>query len=99
MKAARVHQWGPPEIIVLETVEVSSPGEGEILVRVHAAGVGPWDALVRSGNSGLPQTLPLTLGSDGRANRSGDDRFRGRRRSLRRHQSDVRGRLRRICGR
>lgn len=30
-------------------------------MRVHAAGVGPWDALVRTGD--FPQTLPLTLGS------------------------------------
>jgi hypothetical protein len=31
---------------------------------VHTAGVGPWDALVRSGNSGLRQTLPLTCRHD-----------------------------------
>ena len=35
-----------------------------MLLRVKAAGVGPWDALVRSGRSVLPQPLPLTLGSD-----------------------------------
>jgi NADPH:quinone reductase-like Zn-dependent oxidoreductase len=64
MKAARVHQWGPPDIIAFESIEVPDPGEGEILVRVHAAGFGPWDALVRTGSSGLPQTLPLTLGSE-----------------------------------
>ena len=40
------------------------PGEGEVLVRVHAAGVGPWDGWIRSGRSVLPQPLPLTLGSD-----------------------------------
>jgi NADPH:quinone reductase-like Zn-dependent oxidoreductase len=34
------------------------------LVRVHAAGVGPWDAWIRAGKSALPQPLPLTLGSD-----------------------------------
>jgi NADPH:quinone reductase-like Zn-dependent oxidoreductase len=26
--------------------------------------VGPWDALVRTGRSGLPQPLPLTLGAE-----------------------------------
>jgi NADPH:quinone reductase-like Zn-dependent oxidoreductase len=31
---------------------------------VQAAGVGPWDRLVREGRSGLGQALPLTLGSD-----------------------------------
>jgi NADPH:quinone reductase-like Zn-dependent oxidoreductase len=35
-----------------------------MLLRVKAAGVGPWDALIRSGQSVLPQPLPLTLGSD-----------------------------------
>ena len=49
----------------------SSPWSGsacrsdrEVLVRVHGAGVGNWDALVRSGESGLPQSLPLTLGAE-----------------------------------
>ena len=64
IKAARVHQFGPPDVIAIEGMGLPSPGEGEILVRVHAAGVGPWDALVRSGNSGLRQTLPLTLGAE-----------------------------------
>ena len=35
-----------------------------MLVRVKAAGVGPWDALVREGKSGLDQPLPLILGSE-----------------------------------
>ena len=35
-----------------------------MLVRVAAAGVGPWDAWIRAGKSVLPQPLPLTLGSD-----------------------------------
>ena len=33
-------------------------------MRVRAAGVGPWDAWVRSGKSALPQPLPLTLGAE-----------------------------------
>ncbi len=37
---------------------------GEVQVRVHAAGVGPWDAWVRGGRSTIAQSLPLTLGSD-----------------------------------
>ena len=63
-KAARIHLFGPPDVITLETVEPKLPGEGEVLVRVHAAGVGPWDAWIRAGKSALPQPLPLTLGSD-----------------------------------
>jgi len=48
----------------MERIELPQPGEDQILVRVHAAGVGPWDAWVRAGKSVLPQPLPLTLGSD-----------------------------------
>ena len=36
----------------------------EVLVKVEAAGVGPWDGWIRAGKSALPQPLPLTLGSD-----------------------------------
>lgn len=64
MKAARVHQYGPPAAIRLEDLPIPVPGPGEVLVRVHAAGVGPWDGWVRAGKSVLPQPLPLTLGSD-----------------------------------
>ena len=64
MKAWRVHAFGPPEAMMFETVARPNPGPGEVLVRVHAAGVGPWDGWIRAGKSALPQPLPLTLGSD-----------------------------------
>jgi NADPH:quinone reductase-like Zn-dependent oxidoreductase len=64
MRASRVHHFGPPDVIVLDDVPKPAPGAGEVLVRVHAAGVGPWDGWIRSGKSVLPQPLPLTLGSD-----------------------------------
>jgi NADPH:quinone reductase-like Zn-dependent oxidoreductase len=48
----------------LSSIPVPTPGRGEVLVRVRAAGVGPWDALVREGRSGLAQTLPVTPGAD-----------------------------------
>lgn len=64
MKASRVHRFGSPEVIAFEDVERPEPGEGEVLVRITAAGVGPWDGWIRAGKSVLPQPLPLTLGSD-----------------------------------
>lgn len=64
MKAARVLHYGSPGTIEIVEIAVPEPCEGQIRVKVKAAGVGPWDALIRSGGSGVAQTLPLTLGSD-----------------------------------
>ena len=64
MMAWRVHEFGPPEIMQFERVPRPEPGPGEVLVKVRAAGVGPWDGWIRAGGSVLPQPLPLTLGSD-----------------------------------
>jgi NADPH:quinone reductase-like Zn-dependent oxidoreductase len=64
MQAIRVHDFGGLDSLVEEDVPEPAPGDGEVLLRVKAAGVGPWDALIRSGRSVLPQPLPLTLGSD-----------------------------------
>jgi len=64
MQAIRVHHFGDLDSLVVEDVPRPAPGEGEVLLQVKAAGVGPWDALVRSGRSVLPQPLPLTPGSD-----------------------------------
>jgi NADPH:quinone reductase-like Zn-dependent oxidoreductase len=64
MKAARIHNFGGPEVIVVEDVAVPVPGSGEVLVQVAASGVGPWDALIREGKSKVAPPPPLTLGSD-----------------------------------
>jgi NADPH:quinone reductase-like Zn-dependent oxidoreductase len=64
LKAARIHSFGPPDVVAIEDVPVPSPGPGEVLVRVMAAGVAPWDALIREGKSKVSPQPPLTLGSD-----------------------------------
>ena len=64
MKAVRVHAFGGLDAMLYEEVPRPEPGPGQVLVRVAAAGVGPWDLWVRSGHSVLPQPLPLTLGAD-----------------------------------
>ncbi len=64
MTAARIHRFGAPDVIFIEDVPVPLPKGNEIQVRIHAAGVGPWDGLVRAGKSSLPQRLPLILGSE-----------------------------------
>ena len=64
MKAARVLRFGAPSVIENDELPRPEPAAGQLLVRVKAAGVGPWDALVREGKSGLHQALPLILGSE-----------------------------------
>jgi len=64
MLAWRVHEFGSPGVMRLERVPRPEPHQGEVLVKVQAAGVGPWDDWIRAGKSALPQPLPLTLGSD-----------------------------------
>jgi NADPH:quinone reductase-like Zn-dependent oxidoreductase len=61
MKAARVLRFGPPNVITNDDLPRPEPAAGQLLVRVKAAGVGNWDALVREGK--IPnESLPLTLG-------------------------------------
>jgi NADPH:quinone reductase-like Zn-dependent oxidoreductase len=64
MKAARIHRFGPPDVIEVEDIALPGPATGEVLVRVSAAGVAPWDALIREGKSEVSPPPPLTLGSD-----------------------------------
>src|SRR5215813_9389222 len=63
MKAARVLRFGPPSVITNDELPTPEPGAGQLLVRVKAAGVGHWDALIREGKVEL-QRLPLILGSE-----------------------------------
>ncbi|MBV8912769.1 MAG: NADP-dependent oxidoreductase, partial [Acetobacteraceae bacterium] len=59
-----VRAFGGLDAMNYEDVPRPSPGSGQVLVRVAAAGVGPWDAWIRAGKSVVPQPLPLVLGSD-----------------------------------
>ena len=63
MKAARVLQYGPPSVITRDDVPQPEPGAGQLLIRVEAAGVGNWDALIRAGKVKL-EPLPLILGAE-----------------------------------
>jgi NADPH:quinone reductase len=63
MKAIMVSEPGGPEVLRMGEVPVPEPGPGEVLVRVLSAGVGPWDAEMRSGQ--LPAAgLPFIPGAD-----------------------------------
>ena len=62
MQAIMVTEPGGPEVMQVIEVPIPEPGPGEVLVRVLAAGVGPWDAHVRSGE--LPADLPYIPGAE-----------------------------------
>jgi NADPH:quinone reductase len=64
MKAIRVHQFGGPEVLKLEEVTTPKPSAGEVLVRIHAAGVNPYDTYMRAGTYAVKPPLPYTPGSD-----------------------------------
>jgi NADPH:quinone reductase len=50
MKAVRFHRAGGPEVLVLEDVPIPTPGSGEILIRVEAAGINYADTMRRNGD-------------------------------------------------
>jgi NADPH2:quinone reductase len=65
MKAIRVHEFGGPEVLRLEDVATPQPGPGEVLVRMHAAGVNPVETYIRAGTYARLPELPYTPGNDG----------------------------------
>ena len=64
MKAFRVHEFGGPEVMKLEDVPDLQPGPSQVVVRIHAAGVNPVEAYVRSGSYPQKPILPYTPGTD-----------------------------------
>src|SRR6201993_4033142 len=65
MKAILVHEFGGPEVLKLEEVPTPKPATGQVLVRVQAAGVNPYDTYMRAGVYAIKPPLPYTPGSDG----------------------------------
>jgi NADPH2:quinone reductase len=63
MKAVRVHEFGGPETLRYEDMPAPEPGQGEVLVKIAAAGVNFIDIYHRVGI--YQQPLPMTLGVEG----------------------------------
>jgi NADPH:quinone reductase-like Zn-dependent oxidoreductase len=66
MQAVRLHSYGGSEVLVLEEMPRPQAGAGEVVVRVHAAGVNPLDWKVRAGHlkARMQHRLPLIPGWD-----------------------------------
>jgi len=64
MKAWQVHQYGSPEEMTLDEVRKPSPGEGEVLIRNHAAGLNFFDILQAQGKYQAKPSFPFTIGAE-----------------------------------
>ncbi len=66
MRAVRFHDYGPPSVLVVDTVDRPAPKAGEVLIRIRFAGVNPIDWKLRAGlvQRYIPTTLPATPGLD-----------------------------------
>jgi len=65
MKAIVVRSFGGPEVLKLEEIPAPTPGPGQVVVRMKAAGVNPVETYTRSGNAANKPPLPYTPGTDG----------------------------------
>lgn len=67
MNAIALDEFGPAQVLTLHTLPVPLPGPTEVLIELHAAGVGVWDASVRDGSwKPIPRPkFPLVPGTDG----------------------------------
>jgi NADPH:quinone reductase-like Zn-dependent oxidoreductase len=63
MKAIRIHEDGPPEVLRYEDAPDPEPGPGEVLVRLRAASLNHLDLWIRKGLPSVPK--PRILGADG----------------------------------
>src|SRR4051812_47685410 len=64
MKAVRIHEFGGSSVLRYEEVPTPEPTSGQILIRVHAAGINPVDGKIRSGTFHFRPELPAILGRD-----------------------------------
>ncbi|MCE7004836.1 NADP-dependent oxidoreductase [Kibdelosporangium philippinense] len=62
MKAARIHQYGGPEVIRIDHVDIPAPGDAEVLIATEATSFNPTELAVRQGIFDID--LPHTLGWD-----------------------------------
>src|SRR5438093_8117559 len=57
MKAVRVNEWGKP--VQVEDIPQPLPNNDEVLVRIHAASINPFDTAVIAGYMSFMATPPI----------------------------------------
>lgn len=65
-RAVRFEQYGGTEVLNVVDVDPPEPGDGQMLVRVKAAGINPFESKLRSGlfEGEIPVSFPAAQGSD-----------------------------------
>ena len=63
-RAVRIHKYGPPEVLTIESIDVSPPGPGEAIIRHTAIGLNFVEVYFRRGTFQAP-ALPAVLGNEG----------------------------------
>ncbi|HEY3794569.1 MAG TPA: NADP-dependent oxidoreductase [Bradyrhizobium sp.] len=66
IRRMRIHRFGGPEVLQLDSIEPSLPDAGQVMVTVHAASVNPVDFKIRSGKypAVKDDRLPYAIGRD-----------------------------------
>jgi NADPH:quinone reductase len=65
MKAVLMTAVGDPDVLKVQEVEKPLPSDGELLIRLKAAGINPIDTKLRSRGTFYPDKMPAILGCDG----------------------------------
>ena len=63
-RVVRYHEFGGPEVLRIDALDVPPPGEGEVRVRFAAGGLNPVDWKIRSGRSRIQLPLPVAVGRE-----------------------------------
>src|SRR5277367_5731664 len=65
-RAVRFDRYGGRDVLYVTGIDMPSPGPGEVVVEVRAAGINPGEAAIRSGamEEMFPATFPSGEGSD-----------------------------------
>jgi NADPH:quinone reductase-like Zn-dependent oxidoreductase len=62
IRSVRIHEFGGPEVLRIEDVEVEEPGEGEVRMRIRGIGINRTEITLRSGRSPVKPPLPAKIG-------------------------------------
>lgn len=62
IRSVRIHEFGGPEVLRIEDVEVEEPGENEVRIRIRAIGINRSEITLRSGRSPAKPPLPTKIG-------------------------------------